>query len=334
MRRIATKEERLSIMQSQHNALLKEGFVKSEYKRLSIYIQENDKGFCMKIFKGTSTNFSLYVQYKSKERMETELERYKQMEDSHEKWVKENKENPTKSTAANCATAIRTELKNVFPRIKFSVTSDNFSMGNSVDIRWTDGPTSKEVKEFTSKYQYGHFNGMEDIYENTNSRDDIPQAKYVHENRSKSPEVAALVNDLQNLMHFDANDYHNKPDQIIYRIFCKTSIPAGAVIKGLKRNDCNCGQYEDFFDIVFETPESEKKETPNYQPIPSDPGTISVLDYSTKAIAVIGEGTKLIKDKLGKQGLNGIFQPRLSCGPGWIFPKTKLPAIKALLGIQ
>ena len=54
-------------------------------------------------------------------------------------------------------------------------------MGSSVRINLKN-PTPeqrKTVEQLSSKYQYGHFNGMEDIYEYSNSRDDIPQAKYV-----------------------------------------------------------------------------------------------------------------------------------------------------------
>ena len=58
-------------------------------------------------------------------------------------------------------------------------------------------------------------------------------------------------------------------------------------------------------------------------------GIIQIIDYSDKAIAVIGEDTRNIKDKLKELG--GKFNFRLSCGPGWIFPKTKLATIQAAL---
>ena len=38
------------------------------------------------------------------------------------------------------------------------------------------------AEKIVSKYQYGHFDGMNDIYEYSNSREDIPQAKYIHVN--------------------------------------------------------------------------------------------------------------------------------------------------------
>src|SRR5690349_961984 len=90
------------------------------------------------------------------------------------------------SEAALCAKAIRAELKNTFPQIKFAVKSSNFAGGNSVDIDWIDGPTIEQVEVITSKYQYGKFDSMTDYYEDSNSRSDIPQAKYIMENRSIS----------------------------------------------------------------------------------------------------------------------------------------------------
>lgn len=55
----------------------------------------------------------------------------------------------------------------------------------------------------------------------------------------------------------------------------------------------------------------------------------SVIDYSEKAIAVTGD-TRAIKDSLKELG--GRFNAKLTCGPGWIFAKTKESAVRALLG--
>jgi hypothetical protein len=90
------------------------------------------------------------------------------------------------SSHAAAARAIRIELKKAFPGVKFSVRSSSFSMGDSVSIDWTDGPTTAAVDAITGKYQYGHFDGMIDMYENDNGRDDIPQAKYVQPSREYS----------------------------------------------------------------------------------------------------------------------------------------------------
>lgn len=87
------------------------------------------------------------------------------------------------STHAAASKAIKAELKKSFPLTKFSVRSDSYAGGNSVHIEWQNGPTSDMVNQIVSKYQYGHFNGMEDIYEHTNRRNDLPQVKYVQVRR-------------------------------------------------------------------------------------------------------------------------------------------------------
>lgn len=92
------------------------------------------------------------------------------------------------SSHAAAAKAIRAELKASFPTVKFSVKSESFSMGNSVHISWVDGCKTEQVEKVTNKYQYGNFNGMEDLYEMTNCREDIPQVKYVQTSRRFSEE--------------------------------------------------------------------------------------------------------------------------------------------------
>lgn len=97
------------------------------------------------------------------------------------------------TTAALTAKAIRKELKQLFPNIKFSVTSESYSMGNSVNIRYIDGVPTKQIEEIVSKYEYGQFNPMEDIYEITNSRDDIPQVKYLFTRREYSEDAKKII---------------------------------------------------------------------------------------------------------------------------------------------
>lgn len=79
---------------------------------------------------------------------------------------------------------------------------------------------------------------------------------------------------------------------------------------------------------IVATKKEEVKELQQNTTTSAPVGKIQVIDYSEKAIAVIGE-TKPIKEKLKELG--GSFNPRLTCGAGWIFPKTKLQAIKDYL---
>jgi hypothetical protein len=101
------------------------------------------------------------------------------------------------TTASGCrchvlgAKNIRAELKRAFPGVKFSVTSDSYTGGNSIDVHWQAGPITEDVKKITDKYQEGHFDGMEDIYES--SGDMWPEiyggAKYVMEARGFPAEL-------------------------------------------------------------------------------------------------------------------------------------------------
>ena len=85
------------------------------------------------------------------------------------------------------AVNIRIELKKAFPTVKFAVTIEHRG-SSSINIGWTDGPTTDQVKEITGKYQEGNFNGMEDIYEYSNNLfcDVFGGARYVFRNRHNS----------------------------------------------------------------------------------------------------------------------------------------------------
>lgn len=96
-----------------------------------------------------------------------------------------------KTTHAQASKMMKAELKKAYPETKFSVRSESFAGGNAIRIEWTEGPQEKDVKQITDKYQYGSFNGMIDCYEYTNSRDDIPQVKYVSTNRKITAETTA-----------------------------------------------------------------------------------------------------------------------------------------------
>lgn len=57
---------------------------------------------------------------------------------------------------------LRTVLKEAFPGIKFSVKTDKYSGGSSIDIRWTDGPTVAQVKTFVDVFEGSYFDSMID----------------------------------------------------------------------------------------------------------------------------------------------------------------------------
>ena len=99
------------------------------------------------------------------------------------------------SDQAQAAKMIRTILKEKFPTVKFSVTSQGFAGGDSVDVRYQNGPPTEQVKKEISHFQYGHFNGMEDIYEYSNKKTDLPQTKYLMVQREISEANRKMVTD-------------------------------------------------------------------------------------------------------------------------------------------
>jgi len=61
------------------------------------------------------------------------------------------------------AKLIRKDLKANFPNQKFSVRSDKYAGGASVDIIWTDGIDTPSVDAVVQQYKGAHFDGMIDL---------------------------------------------------------------------------------------------------------------------------------------------------------------------------
>jgi hypothetical protein len=101
------------------------------------------------------------------------------------------------SRQARAAANLRKELAIAFPNTKFSVRSDSASMTNSVNYHWTLGPTAKAVAGIADKYEYGRFDGMQDLAFNDTSafgeavEQVLGRAKYV----SGSREIPAEIHD-------------------------------------------------------------------------------------------------------------------------------------------
>ena len=93
-----------------------------------------------------------------------------------------------KTEAAKAAQMVRKHLKEAYPGIKFRVKSSTYSMGSSLDVSYVDGPKGREVESYVDQFQYGHFDGMNDIYEISN-RKDFPQVKYSFTKREYSSEI-------------------------------------------------------------------------------------------------------------------------------------------------
>lgn len=88
------------------------------------------------------------------------------------------------------ASNIKRELAQAFPGIKFSVKSESYSGGNSIGVRWYDGPTTDEIEKIINKYQECDFDGMQDLktYRDSTFPDVFGGAHYVSCHRVEKAE--------------------------------------------------------------------------------------------------------------------------------------------------
>jgi hypothetical protein len=72
----------------------------------------------------------------------------------------------TETTYISCADTaklVRKALKREFAGVTFSVRSQTYAGGASINVRWTDGPRSADVDPILKRYEGGRFDGMIDM---------------------------------------------------------------------------------------------------------------------------------------------------------------------------
>ena len=97
------------------------------------------------------------------------------------------------SPHAHVAKLIRQHLKEM--GIKGRVTSNSYSGGSSVSVELENQPreVEKAIEAFCAKFEYGHFDGMNDIYEYSNRNDSIPQVKFLFVNNTMTDDFKQTV---------------------------------------------------------------------------------------------------------------------------------------------
>jgi len=97
------------------------------------------------------------------------------------------------------AVLVRQALKEAFKDIKFSVKSRTYSMGASIDVRWTDGPNAAQVEAVISRFQGSYFDGMQDYKGNCYHMMDGQQVSFgadsIHTGRDYSEAAVARAID-------------------------------------------------------------------------------------------------------------------------------------------
>ena len=211
-------------------------------------------------------------------------------------------------------------LKHEFPGVKFSVKR-RYKGSDSVGISWTDGPTAEAVENIAMQFKGVTFNAYDDSTDvlTTDFNTLFGSLDYIFTERDYSEEVSKaeetkVIEDYPILA--DGKEYDKMDVLDAY---------------GLKDKAENCLRWFSIASVrrarlmdrdLTVRPE---KETMPEQPTAKAEG-LQVVDYSEKAVAVIGD-TKPHAGKLKELG--GRFNARLKCGAGWIFSKKKEAALRA-----
>ena len=130
-------------------------------------------------------------------------------------WGGKKLENPIiRMNQTATAAVVKQYVKKMYPKVTVSVSSDSFSMGNSVSVYLSDAVGNeidwnivKDVQAFGSQFVYGSFNGMIDMYEHydkdgqTDSGTKIDAGtKFLHvQNRPKHaslPDVCRMLREM------------------------------------------------------------------------------------------------------------------------------------------
>lgn len=196
------------------------------------------------------------------------------------------------------------DLKHHFPGVKFSIRKRGH---DSVTVEWTDGPSISSYKKIMDKWEdhkTDHSGDFRD-YDPSVFNNVFGGVKYLFEERNWSPGITALADQLTQY------DQHERRT-LIHRMMYDTDVPEGA-------SNFRLGLRDGKRYLLYDTPEVKEGHESTGLKGNSD-GTLSIIAYSDKSVAVIGE-TRNIKDRLKAMG--GVFNGKLRCGPGWIFHRDR-----------
>jgi hypothetical protein len=98
----------------------------------------------------------------------------------------------TYTSPSDVAKLVRKELKQAFPGVKFSVRTTS---SGAINISYVDGPTFSDVSEIANKYEWGSFDGMQDMYVADENKSG-PSVQYVFVTRDYSDEKINIASDV------------------------------------------------------------------------------------------------------------------------------------------
>ena len=247
--------------------------------------------------------------------------------------------------------------------ISCKVKTEFYSGGDSLSVSYVLGADEKKVKEVIDQLQHGYFNSMIDMYEGTEKEPVIVDGyaletfKYTT-TRQNIPDtfktelikIYASKCKYANVPEFNPDNIHqNFPDRIFNawnwcQLFDWDFKQKNFVTQDPSKIQLVDGAFSEkgefYFIYNFEGKEyrTDEFKKPSPKSTPSAPelkdNQLKVIEYSDKCLALVGN-TKPIKDKLGRNGLGLKFNPKLTCGAGWLIPVKKkeeiLPQIQQII---
>lgn len=140
---------------------------------------------------------------------------------------------------------LKAVLKHEFPGVKFSVTSDSFSGGDSATVKWEDGPTHEAVNRIVDAFQINRPDYTGDYWDpvETATTAVCGGFSYTHAERSYSEDTRKFVTDFFN-EKWPKSGYDSewKREQDVYRevmkVLSATDFPVGGYeIEGIEYDE-------------------------------------------------------------------------------------------------
>lgn len=232
-----------------------------------------------------------------------------------------------------------------FPGVKFSLKK-NDGWGAEWCVTWQDGPTEEAFNEATDldlfATYHDTFDGMTDYADTVAEEFTDFAVKYMGKNANtvkteretseerKAEALAHVIDAAPELDKRDAHGYYERveiTDELAAKLQKASGLSHRELFGGSRWTTASSIART----ICENTDYTERKEetTAEQQPAAKAEG-LQMVDYSEKAVAVVGD-TKPHAEKLKELG--GRFNARLKCGAGWIFSKKKEAAVRAAFGL-
>lgn len=244
---------------------------------------------------------------------------------------------------------LKKHLKQLFG-IDASVRSESYSGGSSLRVSYKLGPDESVINDIVKNLQYGYFDGMTDEYRGVKVDPVIVDGyelntyKFVFVKQEISHEFKAKLANVIKQKVDTSKRGRDDDDSFVWDIKPRHFVTQNENEVELLSVDFSRVDYTIKYKLVGDdkvystdnlkdTPPKKRKTTAATVAVEVTPlvveGEINFVEYSDKAFALTGLGTKAIKDELAKYGN---FNRFLKCGPGWIFAKKHEATIRTLIG--